>query len=261
MLFLYFYLLTMNNIDLAYKKIKPQGDLHKFVESFMFLGNHADKNKEVILFPDGRIDVIFQRRNSGPTTVELFNLDKTAKEFVFESKSEYFIICFTLLGVEYLLSQYELSNHDKNELPKVIFDINDSNFVSFDSFVEVMTNQLSNLIPNEIEQRKIDLFTLIYNHKGEMSVHKLSEKTSWNSRQINRYFSKQFGISLKSYSTIIRFRASFNQIRNGQLYPLQNFADQAHFIKEIKKFSNFLPKELAKNENDRFLQFSILPDD
>lgn len=251
----------MNNIDLTHKKLKPKGALSQFVESFMYIGNHTDKNKEVILFPDGRIDVIFRRKNNERTTIELFNLDKTAKTFVFESNTEYFIICFTLLGVEYLLSQYELSNNDKNELPKVFFDINESDFVSFDSFVAVITYQLSNLIPNEIEQRKIDLFKLIYKHKGEMSVHELSEKIGWNSRQINRYFSKHFGISLKSYSTIIRFRASFNQIRDGQLYPLQNFTDQAHFIKEIKKFSNFLPKELAKNENDRFIQFSILPDD
>lgn len=251
----------MNSFDLTYKKLKPESSLIQFVESFMYIGNHTDKNKEVILFPDGRVDLIFKQKENEHTSVKLFNLDKTAKDFVFESNTEYFIICFTLLGVEYLLGRYTWPDHDKNRLCKDFFNISESDFVSIDSFVERITDYLLNLIPDEIEQRKIDLFKLIYKYKGEMSVQRLSEKTKWSSRQINRYFSKQFGISLKSYSMIIRFRASFNQIRDGRLYPLQNFSDQAHFIREIKKFSSFIPKELAKNENDRFIQFSILPDE
>jgi AraC-like DNA-binding protein len=91
-----------------------------------------------------------------------------------------------------------------------------------------------------------------------MTVKELSENVYWSSRQINRYFNDKFGISLKKFCTILRFKASFQHIKEGKLFPEQNFADQAHFIREVKKLTGFTPKELCKNQNDRFVQFSTL---
>ena len=80
----------------------------------------------------------------------------------------------------------------------------------------------------------------------------------WSSRQINRYFNRIFGISLKAYCNIFRFKSSLNDIKNGELFPTLNFADQTHFIKEVKKMSGVTPKELSKNENDRFILLSSM---
>ena len=102
------------------------------------------------------------------------------------------------------------------------------------------------------------MFDFIYSSNGEITVKELSEKVFWSSRQINRYFNQQFGLSLKTYCNILRFRSSFEHIKQGKLFPQQNFADQSHFIKEIKRLAGVLPKELRKNENDRFIQFSTL---
>jgi len=52
--------------------------------------------------------------------------------------------------------------------------------------------------------------------------------------------------------------ATFSQIRKGQFYPQDGNFDQAQFIKGIKKLTGFTPKVLQKNQNDRFLQFSII---
>ena len=93
---------------------------------------------------------------------------------------------------------------------------------------------------------------------GEIGVRALSEKVFWSSRQINRYFTQQLGLSLKAYCSILRFRASLQHIAQGKLFPQLNFADQAHFIKQIKKFSGVVPKELSKNKNDRFVLLSVL---
>ena len=76
----------------------------------------------------------------------------------------------------------------------------------------------------------------------------------WSTRQINQYFNHQFGISLKTYCNILRFQASLSHIKEGKLFPQLNYYDQSHFIKEIKKLSGALPKDLFKNKNSRFLQ-------
>lgn len=65
-----------------------------------------------------------------------------------------------------------------------------------------------------------------------MPIKELSEKVFWSSRQINPYSNQTFGISLKAYCFIYRFKSSLQYLKNGQLYPNLNFADQSHFIKE-----------------------------
>ncbi|HVI46227.1 MAG TPA: AraC family transcriptional regulator, partial [Chitinophaga sp.] len=97
---------------------------------------------------------------------------------------------------------------------------------------------------------------LIYTSNGSLTVQELSDRVAWSRRQINRYFNEQFGISLKAYCNIFRFKASLQQIKEGRLFPELNFADQTHFIKEVKRFSGVSPKELAKNQNGRFILLS-----
>ena len=59
--------------------------------------------------------------------------------------------------------------------------------------------------------------------------------------------------------SILRFWAAWHHLRAGQLYAEGDFADQAHFIREIKKYTGVAPKEVVRNHNDRFIQFSTLP--
>ncbi len=75
------------------------------------------------------------------------------------------------------------------------------------------------LIKPNIDIRKRKLFELIYSSKGSISVKELSEKVFWTSRQINRYFNQRFGISLKAYCNILRFRESLHHIKEGELFP------------------------------------------
>ena len=111
----------------------------------------------------------------------------------------------------------------------------------------------------KVDEKKRILFEHIYSANGEMTVNELSKKSFWSSREINRYFTKYIGLSLKAYCNILRFKASLPQIKKGKLLPEQNFADQNHFIRNVKKYSGVTPKELSKNENDRFILLLDFP--
>lgn len=121
-----------------------------------------------------------------------------------------------------------------------------------------MIQKTKEILPQKVDERKHKLFELIYASKGEISVSELSAKAGWSSRQINRYFNVQFGLSLKAYCDILRFRTSLAHIAVGKLFPELDFTDQSHFIKEIKKYSGVLPKDLSKNRDDRFVLLSVL---
>ena len=249
---------NMNN-DFYYKAIKPDESLLDFVENIGMFHNKSDEDMEVVLMPDGRIDLFFMKSESEPFQITLIGLENVPEQQVIPANTLAFKISFKPLGAEYLLqtSIADILNSAK-VLPQNFWEVNDNDLKNFDVFHKKIARKLSEVLPKEIDERKRKLFKLVYESNGEIKVQELSEQISWSSREINRYFNKQFGLSLNAFCKILRFKASLEHIAKGRLFPELNFADQNHFIKEIKKFSGVVPSELLKNTNDRFILLSVL---
>ncbi len=249
---------TMDN-DLDFKLIKPDKLLSDFVESFWLLHNQSDTDKEMVILPDGRIDLTFAQSATEPFQVIRSGLETHSQQVILKSKTVMFAVSFKLLATEYIFHSTvsNLLNYAEY-LPSNFWDFNTSDLQDFDLFCKKASQKIHSLLPQEIDPRKQKLFDLIYTSNGELTVKELSEQVHWSSRQINRYFNQQFGVSLKEYCNILRFRSSFQHIKQGKLFPQQNFTDQSHFIKQVKKLSGVSPKELKQNQNDRFIQFSII---
>lgn len=246
--------------DIEYKIIEADSSLSDFVERFWMLTNHSDNEKEIVVIPDGRIDIFFSYSATNPFHINLMGLESEPTQTMLPAKTVIFAINLKLLAIEYLLNT-SISNilNEAQHLPTDFWGITQEDLNDFDSLCIKICNKIKTLLPKNIDDRKRNLFNLIYSTNGSLSVTELSEKAFWSSRQINRYFNQKFGLSLKAYCNILRFRASLQHIKEGKFFPEQNFTDQAHFIKEVKKLSGVTPKELFKNKNDRFLQFSTLP--
>lgn len=246
--------------DLHYGVIKPDKSLSEVVDSFWFLHNQSDKSKETIGLPDGRVDLFLFKPSVEPFHIVLLGLGTQAHEqAIIPANCLMFCISFKLLAIEYVFGNAvsDIINSGKF-LPDLFWGFTEDDLQDFDLFVQKASQKIQSLLPNEFDKRKRKLFELIYATKGAITVKELSEKVFWSSRQINRYFNQQFGISLKAYCNVLRFRASLEHIAQGKLFPEENFSDQNHFIKEIKKFSGVVPKELFKNKNDRFILLSSL---
>ncbi|RZK21378.1 MAG: AraC family transcriptional regulator [Pedobacter sp.] len=243
-----------------YKQVKPDESLSDFVESFWMLGNDSGNDKETVGLPDGRIDLFFIKSDDQSFKIVLLGLGtQYHAEGIIPAESLRFAVSFKLLAVEYVFHETISDIVDKGKiLSHDFWDMNLDDLDSFESFCEKASHQIKSRIPKEIDLRKSKLFDFIHNAHGSITVKELSEKVGWSSRQMNRYFNQQFGISLKLFCNILRFRASLEHIVKGKLFPELNFTDQTHFIKEIKKFSGVVPKELFKNNNDRFILLSSL---
>jgi AraC-like DNA-binding protein len=249
----------MQTNDIELRTVKPPAQVNTFVESFWLLQNHSDSDKEIVVLPDGRIDLFLSQSATEPFHITLSGLETQPRQAALTARSIMFAISFKLLATEYIF-QSTVSNllNNATNLHVDFWNFNAGYLQDFDLFCKKATQIIQSILPNNIDNRKQKLFDLIYSSNGALSVNELSEKVFWSSRQINRYFNQQFGISLKAYCSILRFRASFNHIKEGKLFPQENFADQSHFIKEVKKLSGVSPKELKRNQNDRFIQFSTL---
>lgn len=249
----------MTTEDVRYKKIMPESSIADFVECFWMVENTTDIEKEIIVMPDANFDLVLCKDYSKPFQIYLLGLGTSYNRKKLDAKTKMFFISFKLLSAEYLFHKSIAQLIDKfEELPGNFWSFEQSDLNDFERFSIKASCIIKQFLPPEIDIKKQKLFELIYTSNGEMTIQELSEKSSWNSRQINRYFSKYFGISLKVYCNFLRFRASFEQIKKGQLYPELNFSDQAHFSREVKKLSGVNPRELHRNENDRFIQVSAI---
>lgn len=88
--------MTQNEIE--YSAIKPVPALVDFVESFWMLTNHSETEKEMVVLPDGRFDIIFSYSNTEPYNVALIGLSSEAEQTIFSSNAVMFAVSFKLLG-------------------------------------------------------------------------------------------------------------------------------------------------------------------
>lgn len=230
-----------------------------WVESVWMVENPDAQDKPVVVLPDGRVDIHFFSLPDTPFQTSLAGIDTQASCTKISAGSRVCGIGFYPLAVEYLLHTplSKLLNGRAN-LEQGFWNITEQDTRDFDIFQHKVFAQLAPLDTNAIDARKLKMFTALHQRQGQVSVAELADLCHWSSRQINRYFNQWLGLSVKAYSSILRFRASFPTLKTGKLFPTSDFADQSHFIKEIKKYSGHTPKQLYKNQDDRFIQLSIL---
>lgn len=245
--------------QIQYEELESHKSLADFVKRFWKFSNATADIQNYTILPDGYFDLIIKVTANKLESISLFGLWTKEIEVVIPADMVIIGICFKPLAAEYILQQNiaDTLNNFK-ALQKDFWNINNLQFDDFKSWTEEVTStMLENFKKGKaFDNRKQNLFNLLFQSNGSFTVDELSKQTFWNSRQINRYFKNKFGLALKAYSNILRCASSYKDIRRGDLFPKQDFYDQAHFIKEIKKHTGSNPKELHKNKNDRFLQFS-----
>tara|TARA_R110001583_G_scaffold19496_1_gene76261 strand:+ start:375 stop:1124 length:750 start_codon:yes stop_codon:yes gene_type:complete len=235
--------------------LEPSKDLSPFIESFWMIENPSDEDEELSTFPDGGIDLYFFHSAEYPLHISLVGLETSAKVGTMPSHSILLGARLKILAAEYLLDMpvADILN-DRITLDNGFAGINPDDLQCFNTFCKKLSLYFSSQLTAPIDPRKKIMSELIYRSKGAVTVTKIAKSANWSSRQINRYFNKWLGLALKSYCDILRFRNSFDSLKMGELFPKEGFNDQSHYIKLIKKYSHLTPKQLAQDENDRFVQ-------
>ncbi len=244
---------------MSYTEIYTDGILSNFVKYF-WKYEHIQEDIEYTILPDACFDLVVDFENSVLQNIYLTGIWTKPIKVKVTKGTTLFAIRFRIIAAEYLFER-ELKSilNTMTLLPMEYWNIYLEGSTEFERFTKNLSKQMINVLNqhSKIDNRKLELFDLIYSENYQ-NVNELSELIAWNSRQINRYFNNKFGISLKTFLNIIRCNSSYENIAKGELYPEKEYTDQAHFIKEIKKYTKNSPRQLHKNENDRFLQLSAL---
>lgn len=176
-----------------------------------------------------------------------------------------------LVTVFYPYSAKAFIHHPINELTDTSIDL-------VNVFNEEKVHQLiSNLrIANDFNQRiklleatLIDHFNIsnkyqyglvkqavdiIDNSLGLLQINKIHESLFIGQRQMERLFKSTVGVSLKMYARIVRFSKALEQLQlkksmSDVCFEYKYF-DQAHLIKEFKRFTGLPPKQLLGYEGN-----------
>lgn len=244
---------------LIYHQFIPDSLSQLWIDSLWRVHNPTDTSQPICVLPDGRIDIHFTVSSTEPFQCELAGIDADPFSVEIPPHSTMCAVSFHLLAVEYILQKpLAWLTNARLQLDNTVWGVAREDLDNFEQFTDKILNKLKMYSNIQADPHKQRMFEALYKHHGNISVSELARLSNWSSRQINRYFNHWFGVSLKTYSSILRFRQSLSHIKAGNLYPESQFADQSHFIKEIKKFSGHTPKELHKNRDDRFIQLLVL---
>lgn len=248
--------------EILYKELTPDKSLSDLIKRFWTVSNVTADTQYYAILPDGYFDIILTITDEKLKNISLTGLYTIDFEVIIPPQTTFLGVSFLPLASEYILAQNLTSLLNRHQiLPLNFLDIDKVNFDDFQHWTKELALKFISTIQQgkTIDERKQKLFNLLYQTNGSLTIQEIASQTFWSSRQTNRYFNTTFGISLKAYCNILKCKQSFADIKKGILFPQQHYTDQAHFIKEVKKHTRTTPKVLAKNKNDRFIQFSTRP--
>jgi AraC-like DNA-binding protein len=240
-----------------YQQIKPTNALRDFVDSYWTSNNLTNKPLKRVIFPDSFFKLVITLVDNKTSIIFLTGLWTKESEIIIPANATVYGIKFKILAPEYVFQKEIASLIDSQKmLTPSFWDIKDMQLDNLQNFVTqielVLIKRLK--INKEIQSEKLTLSKILYNKSGNILVREIGEQTFWNVRQLNRYFNKYLGVSLKKYLTIQKVYHAYSQMMMKNFSPTEGFHDQSHFIKEVKKHTNHTPKELEKEKHDRFIQ-------
>lgn len=92
--------------------------------------------------------------------------------------------------------------------------------------------------------------------QGGLRIKELEKMTGYTSRWLNMKFEERLGISPKDISSIVRFQKYYQVLLSNPTGFFRNkhffddYHDEAHFIKEFKRFTGWPPARLMQFQNE-----------
>lgn len=246
----------MKKIRSTYKPYSPISKLSDCVDSLWVHHNPSSEVEELTITPDSFFKILIYVKNGQVTNYYMTGLWTEPKHIPIPPQTHTIGCRFNILAPEYLL-QTEVASilNTTRQLPLHFLNVPDFSFEDLDLAIKQFQKALLKIRSDKaIEPHKFRMSQAIYKAKGSLSANELANQIHLTNRTINRYLNKYIGVSLITYINIQRAFKSLHKIPNGELSPTNDFYDQAHFIKEVKRFSGETPKKIFKEIDSKFLQ-------
>ncbi len=125
-----------------------------------------------------------------------------------------------------------------------------------DSKMELLQRLLAGMLREDDDTVFDYCIERINSTDGRVSVRELEAETGYGSRWLNVKFAEKLGVSPKNLCAITRFQAVFRALANHPRSILDNkryydlYYDQAHFIREFRRFTGWPPSKFESHAGD-----------
>lgn len=243
---------------MKYNEVKPCADLAPYIHSFWELKGGPISKWERI-FPDGCPGIVTNLGEACETDNGLVTMEyrKTYVVGPMTSFKDSFIgpgthlagVCIKPAAFSCFYSympQYELTNNTVEFDSSFSFDADKLTKSPVTYFNRYFLDRIKN--KNRLLQ---PVLADIHLSKGKLSIHEVSKRNFMTTRQMERDFKTQIGLSPKEYCNIIRFQSalamisnSFNRKSLSEVAYECGYYDHAHLTNEIKRYAGLTPSQL-----------------
>jgi AraC-like DNA-binding protein len=146
------------------------------------------------------------------------------------------------LSLEHFFSRQEI-NDTEERLAEATSD--------WERIIIVEKFLIGELLPFEPDPLVAAALSAIYHSGGAIRISKLAAELHTSQSPLEKRFRRQVGSSPKKFAGIVRIRKLIAALDQGQGHLdgtdyLEVFYDQAHFIKDFKRFTSMTPEEFLK---------------
>lgn len=215
-------------------------------------GKILDKTIYNYILPDACIDIVIDFSNK---TICFAGFSKETIPFELNQKIDYMGVRMKP-GVFHLL--FGMSAEKVMDCPVDFSEIEPSGCLS-EIFILADTDERLNIIKNYLLEKIkgsrdmtfLRLAEQLYKNPVEQSVVAIADAFHCSRRQLYRIFKTNYGISPKVLLNILRLHLCLTLVLErsvsfGDIANVCGFYDQAHFIKEIKRYTGFSPLQLLE---------------
>ena len=205
------------------------------------------------ILPDACIDIVIDFSNK---TIRFAGFSKETIPFELNKKIDYmgvrlkpgsFYLLFKIGADQIMDHPLPFSKIDNSDSLYEIFTLTDVN-----ERLNIFKNYLLDKIKSKPNTKYIEVVEQLYQTPKEQTVVTIAESFNCNKRHLYRIFKMNYGLSPKVLLNILRLHLCLtlmieNDIDFIEVANICGFYDQAHFIKEIKKYTGFSPLRLLDN--------------
>ncbi len=204
------------------------------------------------ILPDACIDIVIDFSNK---TICFAGFSKETIPFELNQKIDYmgvrmkpgaFHLLFGMSAETVMDCPIEFSEIEPSDCLSEIFTLTDTN-----ERLNVFKDYLLKKIKESPNTEFLKLTEQLYKNPVEQSVVSIAEAFNCSKRQLYRIFKTNYGISPKVMLNILRLHLCLTlvleqSVNFADVANICGFYDQAHFIKEIKRYTGFSPLQLLE---------------
>lgn len=238
--------------SLQYDLLPAPPEIADLVDSCWQTRNESPVRQAYTVLPDGVFRVVLVRQPDQPPQLTLSGLWTRAFETQLAAQSTVLGIRFKPLAAP-LLGSMPLLVNEFRPLPLLDSWLGELLLASPD-LPTLAKGLASRLASWERDPHAQALFGALAQSAGTGPIAQVAAAAEWSPRRLNRYFQAQFGLPVKVYANVLRSYAAVQQLERGKLSAGENYYDQSHGIREIRKHTGVSPRQLDQQRRDRFIQ-------